>query len=244
MDTSKFPESFFHRLIPALIVLMSISFALPVARADVVELMSGDRVEGKFKQATVIGVVIVVGGQTMTFPLDKVRAIYFGTAPAATPKSAQSSLFASALDALRSLRSAVGAGATFTQYMARLQDTKIQVDRYLTTASADSNSQKSQIARAMQLYAFAGTAWDIKNQDYTIEAYASLATNPLVATCANFKDFWKNPPKEEVGKVMWDAAKNDDPKNYTKGFLIAHFGVGEIWKCASKAVEEAERLQK
>jgi hypothetical protein len=57
--------------------------------ADVVELKTGQRVEGSFKQATSEGVVIEVGGQAITFELERVRAIYFGTAPASAPVALQ-----------------------------------------------------------------------------------------------------------------------------------------------------------
>lgn len=43
---------------------------------DVIELKTGQRVEGNFKQATPNGVVIEVGGQDIRFKTDQVRAIY------------------------------------------------------------------------------------------------------------------------------------------------------------------------
>src|SRR5258708_4832106 len=47
-------------------------------RGDTFELKRGEGIEGTFKQATSAGAVIEVGGQSITFPLGKLRAIYFG----------------------------------------------------------------------------------------------------------------------------------------------------------------------
>lgn len=73
-------------------LLARVSLALFVgatpAYADVIELKTGQRVEGTLKQATPASVSVEVGGQTITFTGDKVRAIYFGVAPAPVTKSA------------------------------------------------------------------------------------------------------------------------------------------------------------
>ena len=65
------------------------------ASPEVVELNGGDWVEGTLKEATPAGVVVEVGGQTITFSADRVRAIYFrapGQQPtAAAPTPPQSS---------------------------------------------------------------------------------------------------------------------------------------------------------
>lgn len=53
---------------------------------DVVELLSGHRIEGAVRQTDNTGIVIEVGGQTITFERDKVRAVYFGVAPSPVPK--------------------------------------------------------------------------------------------------------------------------------------------------------------
>ena len=59
-----------------------IAVAVPVY-ADVVELKNGQRIEGTLRQATPASVSIDVGGQTMSIEGTRVRAIYFGSAPAA-----------------------------------------------------------------------------------------------------------------------------------------------------------------
>jgi hypothetical protein len=70
-----------------LALALSLCSGLP-AYADVLELKTGQRVEGTFKQGTAANISVEVAGQTITIELEKVRAIYFGAAPAPTPKPA------------------------------------------------------------------------------------------------------------------------------------------------------------
>ena len=72
---------FLSPVIGAFLFLLGVS-----VQGAVLELKSGERLEGTFKQASVDGgIVIEVGGQAITMPFAKVRAIYFGAAPTATP---------------------------------------------------------------------------------------------------------------------------------------------------------------
>jgi len=72
----------------AVLACLLIMLLLPrILLADVVELQSGERVEGTVRSVGQEGVVVVVGGQPLTFTREQVRAIYFGAAaapPAAT----------------------------------------------------------------------------------------------------------------------------------------------------------------
>jgi hypothetical protein len=57
----------------------------PVAHLRVqaaVELKTGERIDGQFGGASLDGVLFQTAGQTITISFDKVRAIYFGKAPA------------------------------------------------------------------------------------------------------------------------------------------------------------------
>lgn len=52
-----------------------------MALADTIELKTGEKIEGTLKQSGSNETAIEIGGQVITFTLDKVRAIYPGTAP-------------------------------------------------------------------------------------------------------------------------------------------------------------------
>src|SRR5690242_1229034 len=55
--------------------------------AETIELKTGERIEGAFKQASTAGAMIEVGGESITIPLEKVQAIYFGLVPDRTGTS-------------------------------------------------------------------------------------------------------------------------------------------------------------
>ena len=73
------------------VTVLVLGLAVAKSQADVVELNNGQRVEGAFKQATPLGVVIEVGGQTIRFDVAKVRAIYLGAPPASAAPTARPS---------------------------------------------------------------------------------------------------------------------------------------------------------
>jgi hypothetical protein len=142
------------RHIGAIIVTVILLGVLPVW-AEVVELKTGQRVEGNFKEATARGVVIEVGGQAIAFPREKVRAIYFGPVPAPT----QPSGIQEALRALKALQSVTSAGVNYRDYAPRVGDAKIQVDRYVSEPKGTIAETRSAIAAAMGFYILASSAW-------------------------------------------------------------------------------------
>src|SRR5260370_36143805 len=111
---------------------LAIMFALlvaPPAFADVIELKTGQRVEGTLKTATPASVTVEVGGQAITFEGDKARAIYFGAAPVS--RGVQSGTPArEAITARRGLESATSARGAYRDDGPRRQDTKLSPDRY------------------------------------------------------------------------------------------------------------------
>lgn len=152
---------------------------------DVMELKTGERLEGTFKQANAAGVVILVGGQTVTMPLVKVRAIYFGAAPVAqqpTVTKADPSAAHEALKALKALRAATEVGMLYPDYRARLADTKVKVGEYLDSAEAQDSKNidfNGPVKLAMQDYEQAAKDWSVKMT-------TGMATDELVAK--SFKD--------------------------------------------------------
>jgi hypothetical protein len=67
-------------------ILIAILLAAPAwAGADVVELSSGQRVEGSDVRASPDHVTVRVGSQTLIFQRAEVRAVHFGPAPDPCP---------------------------------------------------------------------------------------------------------------------------------------------------------------
>jgi hypothetical protein len=137
------------------VAVLPLLFALSLS-GDTIELKTGERIEGAFKQANSAGAVIEVAGQPITIPLEKVQAIYFGVAPGRT--SASPAPPQGALDALRALRSVTGSGITLREYSTRVLDARVTVDRYLSSQGSDSTELQRAIRVAMVQYELASSS--------------------------------------------------------------------------------------
>jgi hypothetical protein len=139
----------------ALLVIIT-TWTVTPAWPDVVELKTGQKVEGTFKGADEAAVRVEVGGQVITFKPDQVRAIYYGAAPAERPVAPP--LRDEAIRALRGVESITTGGTTYREYVTRANDAKIVVDRYLQDRNS-SGPERAAISGAMGFYAVAGVVW-------------------------------------------------------------------------------------
>lgn len=217
-------------ILGALVLLSSIT---SVAHADVVELKTGQRVEGTLKQATPASVSVEVGGQTITFEGEKVRAIYFGAAPSTS--AAPSSLVPSreAIKALRGLQSVTSSGVTYREYGPRLQDTKIAVDQYL-------QSDTDQVARppiqsSMNYYVLASRAWALHLQRGPSELQlAALGRESAITEC---------PALNNLIKILVPGLTMYKTEEAKIGFAAASPPALRLfWSCAADKIAEAEKL--
>jgi len=147
---------------------------------DVIELKTGQRVEGNFKQATPNGVVIEVGGQDIRFKTDQVRAIYFGRAPGVPP--GQPSSLQEAIRSLKALQSVTSGSVTYSEYASRVNDAKIVVDRYLEEAERDDGILRDAVKAAIGYYVLVSSLWNAKIASRG--GYETASENPLVKQCA------------------------------------------------------------
>lgn len=76
-----------RHVVLAKILLLAVFAGVPiVARADTVELTTGERIDGKDARAGGDHVTIAVGTQVLVLQRDQVRALYLGpTAPPCSP---------------------------------------------------------------------------------------------------------------------------------------------------------------
>lgn len=176
------------------------------AFADVVELKTGQRVEGALKQATPASVSIEVGGQTITFEGDKVRAIYFGAGPAPSPVATPvitPDHRDSALQALAGLRAITKSGVAYRDYNLRLHDATIAVDRYLRAAPP--SDDRDVFSVAMGFYSLAATAWSARLSRGTVRG----ADYPFIERCARAKEFVDHATPPERGTFGGTAYLSD-----------------------------------
>ena len=106
-----------------MLAVLVVGVAATPALSDVVELTTGERIEGNPQEVSGISAVIEVAGTILRIERGKVRAVYLGAAPsqstAPIPSTSQE-----ALRALKALQSAVTAGLTYRDYGPRVADAK------------------------------------------------------------------------------------------------------------------------
>jgi hypothetical protein len=211
-----------------LAVLSSI-FALSL-RGDTIELKTGERIEGTFKQATSAGAVIEVGGQSITIPLEKVQAIHFGAVPARTV--AGPALSELAIDALKALRSVTESGISYRDYAPRVLDTRVKVDKYLSSPANDAKALQKAIETAMREYELAGQSW---NRQGDLSRWSNLDPD-LLKTCPAVGKVAENMKLATSFQVL--GMVEEAEKRVTVDGQSAPVA---LWKCASAQVAEAER---
>jgi len=208
---------------------------------DTVELKTGERIEGVVRQSSTTGVVIEIAGQAMTFPMDKVQAIYYG---AATPRhSAESSLDQEVLDALQGLRSVTESGISYRDYAPRVLDAKVKVDRYLGTRSNAPAELRSAVRSAMYHYELASQAWSasISNSAGALSAWITIGraldADPQISTCPEVRRLIG---ELDQGSTRMKVLRYRD---VDQRFAMIGLSVGKqpgvLWKCASVKVAEA-----
>jgi hypothetical protein len=195
--------------------------------ADTIELKTGERIDGVFKQATSAGAVMDVAGQPITIPLEKVKTIYFGAAP--SPTATGPSLFQESMDTLKALRSITTTGISYRDYVPRVLDARVKVDRYLSSAMKEP-AQKA-VGLAMRYYELArepllnGILNDVGN---------IIAGDPSLQVCTALK----------AAAVSMKADRNGKQGLNSTGSVMLYVGEhpAVLWTCASEQIAEAERL--
>ena len=207
----------------ALAFLVTLPIVRPALLADVVELKTGEQIQGKFRQASSGGVVMEVAGQSITLPLGKVRAIYFGTGPAVVAKQASPASEAlEALEALESLQSVASGGPSYRDYAPRVLDARVQIDRYLRLPSRGDGDIRNAIGLALRYYELASQAWN-----------ASIFKNRTAAAEVNRIIVEDESMKQCLGLSVYFFDSNPFVLGQNPSFF---------WPCAKDKIAEARRL--
>lgn len=226
------------RIMGIIIALGILPVSCPTAVADVIELRTGQRVEGTLKQATPVSVSVEVAGQTITFEGEKVRAIYFGAAPAAGSPTAESARnpAVQALDALRAINSVVTAGVAYREYSARVLDGKVAVDKALPQVQ-DTNLKNS-LSLASEFYVIVSSAWSAELTRSGSEGYAIAGRNPALKECPAM---WEQIEKAAANRRPPPRGIPETSQESFNGMTVS-FRKQLLWRCASDKITEAEKL--
>jgi hypothetical protein len=200
------------------------------AWADVVELTTGERVEGKAAKATDERVSVDVGGQTLTFDRQKVRAIYFGSGPGSAAAGARLSPGREAVQIVKAVESATRAGLTYRDYLTRTADAQVQLDRHLQEVTRETPQVATAIVKAMTYYTQASRAWRAQiGYGKTEEQYSAVYVVLL------------DPPARDCPRIRKLTA-GPRPEDSSGQMELVGSAVPTVWACASDEIAEAERL--
>jgi hypothetical protein len=240
-------------LIPALALLAS-SAPVGPATADIIELVSGRRVQGTVKRATVSDIVVDVDGREVTFAQELVVSVTFEPrasavapperpaappparpeAPAPPPEPVAAPIERSeeltrALAALKDLRSSTGAEGA-GRHRDRVAAAREPVAAYLVSPNHEPPAVKEAVAAAFRYYVLATIATDLRP---TEEDIGALGRSPLIATCPHAQRLI-----EETGRTL-----GFDPTHPRfAGLVVATEGRAALWTCAAENLERAEAL--
>src|SRR5207249_4209048 len=111
-----------------------------LARADVVELMNGQRLDGRVDHVTSSVVVLHRYGGVITLARDSVRAIYLEPGTAGAPLARP--VIRDAVDPVRRLADANASSVTHAERQQRLAEAKATVERYARSPDGPTGVQE------------------------------------------------------------------------------------------------------
>jgi len=215
----------------ALMLALPLLVMGPVTAADVIELRSGQRIEGTLHQASPAGVVLEVGGQARTFETDDVRAIYFTAAAARRPDVAAPVTGSPAADASSSLAALRAAAAGDPgDYGARANDIRAGVERYLAGLPNASAAGAEALRDAMRYYQLADFAW--RNHS-AVSDRVWLKKDDALDRCHGYRDF------AEAMRAKGESHYSERTRSF---FVISDGVLAVLWSCAADRLAEAERV--
>jgi hypothetical protein len=118
----------------------------------------------------------------------------------------------------------------YRDYAPRVTDAKIQVDQYL--AGKPTGPERIAIAKAMDFYVFASSAWNAK---VSSSGYETVGASLLINECAALTAHATAADARFPGRNSSDRAT-------TRGISISISGIPVVWTCASDQLAEAEKL--
>jgi hypothetical protein len=222
-------------------LLLALTLLGGLLTADTIELRTGARIDGKLKQVTAAVAVVEIEGSPVTFPIAKVKAIYFGSASVESSASGAKT----AIDAIKGLQSVVKASIAYAEYSRRVLDAQVQVDR-LVNSEQGTAKLRYEVKTAMNSYNLASRAWNTKlfqKDDFAglaefAEMGKSIKSFALFANC--------QPLQARIDFLNASSASSGHPANdlMTLREIGREFGDHQdlLWGCASAHVAAAEAI--
>lgn len=227
------------------VVVAWLPAAVSGAAADVVELTTGQRIEGTVTEAMPSAVVVQVGAGEIRIPPERVRSITFETvrrepvaappapavpppAPAPPPPPALPVAIATALTAVGRLQAATTNPITSGAYAALVDEVRREVERSLGDPGSEQPDVRNAIGSAIRYHAFAAFAGVVYEARGDL---ASVGRDPVIAECRALAELIGR----EAERLKFNPA---DP--VVVGLIAASEGASALRACASEKLTEAE----
>ena len=188
-----------------LFLILWLFYTVMASSAAVLELKTGQKVEGDYAGGSATEIKLKVGSQILVFPVQDVSRLHF-IAPASEGDFSGDCL--KALRVLKGLQSVTKAGIALTDYAKRVSDARVEIDDFIDRYKGKEGGQMlTQIGEAMDLYTLAFRIWSPGSQIATEEDFRrcpqlqheksatmklsdgdmlySQSSIPLVWSCAN-----------------------------------------------------------
>ncbi len=208
-----------------IVLLLGLLYTVIASSATVLELKTGQKVEGDYLGGSATEIKIKVGSQVLVFPVQDVSRLHF-VAP--TPEGDFSDDSLKALRVLRGLQSVTKAGVNLSEYSRRVNDAAVEIDAFLDKYKRGHEEVLAEMREAMELYNTASLAWSRSfGKDYFRIRDEDLRRCPALR---NFS-----------------AQLN--PRFFPKGTSVIGLplltsSLPDLWSCADERVTKIEELVK
>jgi len=211
-----------RRAIGLIACALAVTLMAGDADADTVELMSGERIEGKIAKVTDDLVYVETAAGVVLVPRRTIRSMS-GTAPigpAAVPGG-------DVLKALKDLQTAAASPISQQEYKVRVDQSREVVAKFLQEGSS-ARILADPVRDAFALYEFAAAAWESRLTN-SASASAAVGRSAVIDRC---------PALQKIVAAYPPAT--DQETSWRRGVAI-EFEIPTIMRCASDKVTEAER---
>jgi len=146
-----------RNILSGVLIVLGLVCVVETSTAAVVELKTGQKVEGDYLGGSASEIKLKVGSQMLIFPIQEVNRLHF---VATTAEAGFASDSLKALGVLKGIQSVTKAGVNLSEYSRRANDAVIEIDSFLDKyKESDQQGMLAEVRQAMELYNLASRAW-------------------------------------------------------------------------------------
>jgi hypothetical protein len=247
-----------RRTILAIACALAVTLVAANADADIIDLVSGERIEGKIAHVTDDLIFVETAAGVVLSPRHSVRSIGGappagapaapgappaapGAPPAAPPAASVAPPAAPAgtpavsagevVKALKDLQATATKPISQKEYGAQVALSRELVDKYLKTTDRANRPMSDAASDAVALYEFAASVWASRMTN-SAPASAAIGRSAVIERCPALQ------------KIVADYPPVTDQETAWRRGVAVEFEVPTILTCASEKVAEAERALK